>query len=436
MSYPKSIDVSSGQPTAASHYNTLRADAVYMGQNAINAVDLGTLLARYSQNLKITLLDDDRVRVPGSVLSPVMVMIDGYMVQAIGNVDLSLANRPSGAGALYYVFAVRSDGSTTFTLDVNTTETESTGRRRIGGFYWDGSEIIPASIYVEEKRDLLDKIRFEIPAIANGRLTLGSGDPVPTANIDAAGTIYFTPYKGDRIALYGAGGGWKVYIFSEISTTLAGISADKPADVFLYHDGASLALELQEWTSLSARAVALAELDGVKIKSGDPAKRYLGTVLMTGTPGQSADTEGNRLVWNMYNRVLRYMVKTTSAASWTYTVAVWRSIAGNSAYFLKFVRGLNEDPVIFEAGFGVKSPNKLAAGVGIGLDSNQRTDAIQKETMLINDVGHAHAVYVGLPGEGGHSMHWTEYGNTGVVFYGTNSMEDVQQAGIYGYFLA
>jgi len=60
-----------------------------------------------------------------------------------------------------------------------------------------------------------------IPAICNGRLTLSSGIPVLNADVDVTGAtiLYFTPYMGDKIALYD-GTKWNLYAFSEISIEL------------------------------------------------------------------------------------------------------------------------------------------------------------------------------------------------------------------------
>lgn len=48
--------------------------------------------------------------------------------------------------ATWYIFAVRTAGSTTFTLTCNTSATESTDQRLIGELYWDGSAIKKTSI--------------------------------------------------------------------------------------------------------------------------------------------------------------------------------------------------------------------------------------------------------------------------------------------------
>ncbi len=57
MTYPLSSDVVAGQPTAADHYNNLRADALRLGQAAADSNNLADLLTqRTSRTLTIQLL--------------------------------------------------------------------------------------------------------------------------------------------------------------------------------------------------------------------------------------------------------------------------------------------------------------------------------------------------------------------------------------------
>jgi hypothetical protein len=73
-------------------------------------------------------------------------MINGFMCQADSNVDLP-AGLFSGGASIWYVFAVRSAGSSTFTLSVNTSATEAADQRLVGEAYWDGSNITSVKDY-------------------------------------------------------------------------------------------------------------------------------------------------------------------------------------------------------------------------------------------------------------------------------------------------
>ncbi|NPV75317.1 MAG: hypothetical protein HPY59_02975 [Anaerolineae bacterium] len=145
MTYPLSSDVSSGQPTAYQHYNNLRSDALYLGQPAADSVSLGAFLQRYADNIKLEYLDTDRLRVPFVTTRPPTIMIQGAMCQATANVDLP-SNSFSGVAATWYVFAKRTPGSSTFTLEVNTSSAETSTTRLIGEVYWDGSHLNPGTI--------------------------------------------------------------------------------------------------------------------------------------------------------------------------------------------------------------------------------------------------------------------------------------------------
>ena len=70
MTYPLSSEVSSGQPTAAAQYNNLRRDALRLGQADADAATLADFLGRFSHNLRLELLETDRLRVPASPTSP------------------------------------------------------------------------------------------------------------------------------------------------------------------------------------------------------------------------------------------------------------------------------------------------------------------------------------------------------------------------------
>lgn len=145
MSYPLSSDVFSGQPTAYQHYNNLRADALYFGQSPADAVSLGEFFKRYTDNIKLEYLATDRLRIPFVTISPPAIMISGVMCQAAANVDLP-PNTFSGAAATWYVFVKRAAGSTSFTLEVNTSSVESAATRLIGEVYWDGTHINSGAI--------------------------------------------------------------------------------------------------------------------------------------------------------------------------------------------------------------------------------------------------------------------------------------------------
>ena len=140
MSYPLSSPVTAGQPTAAEHYNNLRKDALNLGQADTDVVNLAAFLKRFASGFKLEPLTTHRVRVPYASANPPTLMINGFMLQAGANVDLP-SGLISGAAATWYIFAVRSEGSNSFTLTANTSASEATDQRLIGQAYWNGSSL-------------------------------------------------------------------------------------------------------------------------------------------------------------------------------------------------------------------------------------------------------------------------------------------------------
>lgn len=147
MTYPLSTQVSPGQPTAADHYNNLRKDALNLGQAETDAVNLGVFFKRFSAGVKLEYLPNHRMRVPHSSTNPPTLMINGFMLQSDANVDLP-AGLISGPAAMWFIFAVRSAGSNTFTLTANTSSSEGIDHRLIGQAYWTGSSLISILCYL------------------------------------------------------------------------------------------------------------------------------------------------------------------------------------------------------------------------------------------------------------------------------------------------
>lgn len=138
--YPISQEVSPGQPTSYQQYNRLRADALRFGAVAADAVNLGVFLGRYMRGIRLSYLPDNRLRINFDPFNPPVLMINGYMCLAGGNVDLP-AGSFNGGAADWYIFAVRSPGTTTFTLSVNTNPIEAPDQRMIGSVHWSGSDL-------------------------------------------------------------------------------------------------------------------------------------------------------------------------------------------------------------------------------------------------------------------------------------------------------
>lgn len=262
---------------------------------------------------------------------------------------------------------------------------------------------------------------------ADGRLTLTTGVPVTTADVTAAGTLYYTPYVGNKIATYDGSANWTVSAFTEKSLTLT-LTSGFNYDIFIVDS--TLALEALVWTNDTTRATALVYQDGILVKSGQTTRRYLGTIRASAS-NQTEDSFAKRFVWNYYNRVDRPMRVIDTTDSWSHNSASWHQANASSANQLAFVVGVAEDGIECTA-------NAIAAvtggietvHVGIGLDSTSAiasgstTGAVYASNA---DAGSARAAYHGFPGLGYHYLAWLEYGYaTGATFYGDNGITFMQ----------
>jgi len=197
------------------------------------------------------------------------------------------------------------------------------------------------------------------------RLTLTTGSAVPTGDVAAATTIYCTPYKGNRIALYD-GTNWNIRSSAEFSLALGTLTGSLPYDVFCYDNAGVPTLEFLAWTSTTARATSLALQDGVYVKSGAATRRYMGTFYTISTT-QTADSKTvGRYLWNYYNRVSRPTL-TTYSVDRTVTSATYAEpnteIRGN------FVLGVSEEPVGATIAGSVTSSAAENRGVAVAFDS-------------------------------------------------------------------
>lgn len=155
-----------------------------------------------------------------------------------------------------------------------------------------------------------------------GRLTLETGVAISTSDQTAKTTLYYTPYTGNAVSLYSSSR-WLRYTFSELSLSLSGYTASKAFDIFIYDNAGTPALESLVWTNDTTRATALVWQDGLRVKSGDPTRLYLGTIYTSAT-GQCEDSKSKRYVWNAYNRVPRKLYRAEPNAFWSYSIDTFR----------------------------------------------------------------------------------------------------------------
>lgn len=245
------------------------------------------------------------------------------------------------------------------------------------------------------------------------RLTLTSGVPVTTSDVTGATTIYCTPYKGSRIALYD-GSRWNTRVSAEFSLALGTLTSGKPYDVFCYDNSGTPTLEFLVWTNDTTRATALTYQNGILVKSGATTRRYMGTFYTTSTT-QTEDSVTKRYLWNYSNRVKRRMYSVESTASWTYTTATWRQANNSSNNQINFLLGVSEDAVTASVNAAYTNTTSSASGaVGVGLDSTSSPSGITASVANVGAAGTGNLAgvccpYFGIPAAGRHFLAWLEY---------------------------
>jgi len=252
--------------------------------------------------------------------------------------------------------------------------------------------------------------------ICEGRLTLTTMTPVTTADVTAATTVYFTPYTGNRIALYD-GTRWTLFAFTELSLSLSGFTAGKNSDIFIYDNAGTLTLELVEWTDDTTRATALVVQDGVYVKSGAATRRYLGTIRTTDTTGQCEDSTIHRYVWNYYNRILRDMA-VFEGTSHTYNSATTRAWNGvQTAADVEFVIGVREDAITgnMTAQLERTAANNGTPFVFLGINSNTAATGIGAGSSVLGTMRLSGDTIFAVPQTGYNYLCGLENANPGVT---------------------
>lgn len=235
-----------------------------------------------------------------------------------------------------------------------------------------------------------------------GRLTLTTAIPVLQADVTAATTVFYTPYKHNYARLYN-GTHWTVVQFSELSQTLADTTKSPAAaavssvyDMFLWNDSGTLRCTRgPAWTSGTARGAGagtteIERIDGTWVNAnaitngpGENLGLYVGTIGTSASgangqlnmmffPAAAAGGSVNRLdVWNMYNRVPVASTNRDSANTWTYSLKTWQAKNANTGNRTVVVCGINED-AITAVNSALASNNAggttRIAYIGVGID--------------------------------------------------------------------
>jgi len=159
-----------------------------------------------------------------------------------------------------------------------------------------------------------------------------------------AQTIYFTPYKGNRLSLYD-GTRWKMYSFSEISLALGTLSSGVNYDVFVYDNAGVLTLELTAWAGNVTRTTAIVLQDGVYVKTGATTRRYLGTI-RTDSTTSTIDAYHKRFMWNYFHRPKLGLRRRDYTSSWTYNATAFQQARASATNQVECVVGIEGETII------------------------------------------------------------------------------------------
>jgi hypothetical protein len=201
-------------------------------------------------------------------------------------------------------------------------------------------------------------------------------------------------------------------------------------DIFAVVSSNTIALRFSNaWASTTSRTDALTTLNGAyvnnaAINSGDSNSiaankgAYLGSISTTATDGQTEDSNNNRLIWNNYNRVLRFLQSNDATDSWTYSTATWQEQRAQSTIGTSRVAvmiGLSEDLVKAVSQSFVTTTGGVTYGAsGVGIDSSTTNSALTfgQRHAAAAEVGLMPATYLGYPGIGYHTIRHLEIATT------------------------
>lgn len=267
--------------------------------------------------------------------------------------------------------------------------------------------------------------------IACGRLTLESNQPVSINDQNNKSILYYTPYLGSKISLYNISASkWETINFTQASLTLSGLVANTNYDIFGYNNAGSLLLESVIWSNDSTRSVALTIQNGVYCRSNDLSRRYLGTIRTVSTTATS-DTEAQRLVWNINNKVSRKVYKVTDIGPWTYSSNTYRPL-NNVIYKIDVVCGLSSlinlnSNILFTAPqngqvlfyyFGIAKGSNTTPLMGTRYMSFSNQIQIELSTKLIEYLGEGYNYYYPVEAVAATTTPATLYGGLSTSYFG------------------
>lgn len=271
-------------------------------------------------------------------------------------------------------------------------------------------------------------LTYSSPSTQGLRLTLRTGEPIPSVDTTSGSILYFTPHRHGSVSIFD-GTNWIERVTNEVNLTLSSLTINKNYDVFATWTGSAVAIELgPAWTSDTARSTAVVRSSGVLVKSGDATRRYVGSI-RTNSTTTTQDTLKQRYVYNEDNQVERYMFASDATTTWTYNSLTRRQANANVANKVEvLVGGIVSRPYRVRCESAALSSSGVTLIVGIGHDSittaatGQRSMYGERVDATANDLIPAYAQLEGVETIGYHFYAWLESVNAGgtITITGTN----------------
>jgi hypothetical protein len=164
--------------------------------------------------------------------------------------------------------------------------------------------------------------------VCNGRLTLESGVPISTSDQLAKTTLYWTPYKGNRMDLY-TGSVWERKTSAEISIAVPS-EVFRIYDVYAYNNAGTVALELTAWDSGGQTTGAITGCTNATpiVVTSAGHGRSIGDLV--GINGTITNTAPNGKIW--------YLSNTTTTFTLEGSVGNGASASGGTWYLIPTAR--------------------------------------------------------------------------------------------------
>jgi hypothetical protein len=279
-----------------------------------------------------------------------------------------------------------------------------------------------------------------------GRLTLTSNTPVMTADVNNAGTIYYTPFNGTVAPIYNGTSSWTQEIFSQLTLVLDSThhTSGSVHDVFLFLNSGVLTIVAgPAWTSTTTRGTGatttqIQQQNGLWVNTVSmtaynnnvsytvPALQglYIGSfycnaaasVTMNFSPSPAAQGSANIFgLYNAYNRVRLFSEETTSATVGVAVANTWQQMGTTST--ITFLDGLQQSALVasIEGDASIAASNN--GRIGVNIDSTTATPTRVFAVFAVaaggpTNVNFMHARYSFFPVLGLHVLSAMSYGSS------------------------